>query len=118
MIDDRAATLLSQNTELTPEEAKEFVTFGSLEQIIKKTIEGIAKQDEISWEANQKCLELIVDQITDRINTERYERLRFEHFIIGLICSVNLLSKEKVLENYKQYCEEFDKLNKKNNVKE
>lgn len=100
-------------TELTPEQAKELVTFGELEAITQFIVENINKQDNTTWEATTKCLNTLVDAVYDRINTERYERLRFEHFIIGLICDVNLLSKAKVLEQYKQYCKEFDKLNKK-----
>lgn len=98
---------------LSPEEANQPVTFGSLEMILKQVIESIGNKDEVLWQSSEKCLEMAIDKLVDRINNEHYERCRFEHFIISLIGSIHHVTEESVWENYKQYCKEFDKLNKK-----
>ena len=98
---------------LLPEQSDQFVTKETLEMVVKQVTETLIKQDEMTWESNKKCLKIAVDSLIKSINREYYERCRFEHFIINMFCSEANVLRESVWEKYKQYCKEFDKLNKK-----
>lgn len=98
---------------LTPEERKQPVTFGDLHDTVALFLKEYTKQQNSLWETNTESIYLILTKLIDRINDERYERIRFEHFVLGLICKIMLIDKEKVEMSYKKYCKGFDELNKK-----
>ena len=99
--------------DLASEEDNTLVTQGTLETILETYSELLAEQNLKTLNTGLESLTAIISAVADRINKERYERLRFEHFVIDLICSTNYFSRELVQKKYKLYCEEFDRLNNK-----
>jgi hypothetical protein len=116
-VEKGVTTMPNENeTSLTPEERNMPVTFGDLEIALKAVITELSKREDALQEIEQELLNKTINTVADRINKERYERLRFEYFIIELICRLNHLYKKDILDAYREYCEKFDKLNKEQKV--
>ena len=97
----------------TQEEASTPVTFRDLgifaEEILPQLAEAVIKSDEATFNGVSKLIDILVD----KINEIEYKRIRDVWFFTELLSQTSNLSRESLRENYKKYCDEFDKLNKK-----
>ena len=104
------------DNKLTPEEANKPVTYGDLVLILGETIKNLG-QESINYsntlqENTYKLINTITDHMVKIRDNASYERQRDISFMIGLIAQFNLCNKEVIFNEYKRWCEEFDKLNK------
>lgn len=72
----------------------------------------MAKQDDKSFEVYKKMLTSVVNAISARIRKLDYNANRDRMFFMTLICNELKLDRESLDNLYKEYCEQFDKLNK------
>ena len=97
----------------TPEEAATPVTFRDLgifaEEILPQLAEAIIKSDEATFNGVTNLINIL----SDRINEIEYKRIRDVYFFTELLSQVLNCSRESLRENYTKYCDEFDRLNKK-----
>ena len=100
------------NNLFTEEEASRPVTYGELaiilEQVYKSIIEG---KEDISV-ATMESVTKIMDTLIDKLKELEYKRVRDVRYFVNLLSIVNHLDKDSMFENYKNWCAEYDKLNK------
>ena len=98
---------------LTQEEASTPVTFRDLgifaEEILPQLAEAIIQSDEATFNGVSKLIDILVD----KINEIEYKRIRDVWFFTEFLSQTLNFSRESLYENYTKYCDEFDRLNKK-----
>lgn len=72
----------------------------------------LAKQDDKSFEVYKRMLTSVADSAAERIKELNYNAHRDRMFFMTLICNELKLDRESLDNLYKEYCEQFDKLNK------
>ena len=96
---------------MTPEEKSTPVTFGDLaifsEAILAQLSDAMIKSDEAMFNG----VASLVDMLANRINEIEYKRARDMRFLLSYLGS--LRPSIDLYKTYEAYCEEFDKLNKK-----
>lgn len=97
---------------LTPEEANTPVTFGNLMAIIDEFNKNYLTNAERLQNEILKILDIVTDGVVSNRDDAEYKRQRDLRYILGLIATIEHLDKDAFYENYKNWCEEFDNLNK------
>ena len=97
----------------THEEAAAFVTYNDLAIVLEETLkmvsEEIIKADNITFDG----LNSIINILADRINDIQYKRIRDMYFILNYLAYQNHCTTYDMRKTYENYCDEFDRLNKK-----
>ena len=97
----------------TQEEASTPVTFRDLgifaEEIFPQLAEAIIKSDEATFNGVSKLIDILVD----KINEIEYKRIRDVSFINANLAYLQKCSQDDIRKTYDAYCDEFDRLNKK-----
>lgn len=97
-----------------PELRNKKVTYADLLQIFSDLVDTLTKSSNSSIDVVNRVfnvLEKTIDQL-------RYERLRDLMFIEAIIAKANHIEQDSIHANYKNFCNEFDKLNGGNNTNE
>jgi hypothetical protein len=101
---------------LTPEEANKPVTYGDLVLILGETIKNLGQESIKYSDTLQENTFKLIDTMTDHMVKMRddasYERQRDIRFVLGYIARLWGCDRDTMYDNYKNWCEEFDKLNK------
>ena len=101
---------------LTPEQAQTLVTYSDLALILGETIKNLGQESINYSDTLQKNTFRLIDQMTDHIvkirDNASYERQRDIRFVLGYLARLWGCDKDAMYDNYKHWCEEFDKLNK------
>ena len=84
----------------------QYVTFEALDTILEQFSENLMKGEEKLEDARIHALTAIVEELN-------YCRLRDIHFIMNILSSIGYGPIARLQEYYNAYCDEFDKLNKK-----
>ena len=107
---------------LTPEEANKPVTYGDLALILGETIKNLGQESIKYSDALQENAFKLIGTMTDHMVNIRdnasYERQRDIRFVLGYLAILWGCDKDAMYDNYKHWCEEFDKLNKPQNDSE
>lgn len=101
---------------LSQEERNQLVTYGDLVDVLQIVTQEYFQSEEKVYDAQKECYEKVMDATIGRINEDRYKQIRFEKFIIGILCEVCHLSRPAVEQEYERYCKEFDRVNGKEDV--
>ena len=100
----------------TPEEANQPVTYGDLALILGEMINNLSKESINYTNTLQENTFKLIDTITDHMvkirNDASYERQRDIRFVLGYLASLWGCDNDRMYNNYKHWCEEFDKLNR------
>ena len=90
------------------EEDVEYICTNILRPVLEETVKGIAaeqgKLDDIT--------DMTISKICDAISDIRYEMMRDGRFFLGFIAEYTHMNKDALYDGYRQWCEEFDRLNK------
>ena len=97
---------------LTPEEENMPVTYKNLTVIMDKLLETLKANDKNMQNDIVKTFDRIFDELIKIRNDAEYKRQRDFRYMIGTIAQIARVDKEDIYNNYKNWCEEFDKLNK------
>ena len=104
------------NNTFTPEEARKPVTYGELLTIFQPVIEDICKRSINYTDTLQEHTFEIINKLTDHLveirDDAEYKRQRDVRFMTGLLAQLYHCDIEVVRNEYKHWCEEFDKLNR------
>ena len=85
---------------------------------IMEATKAISDNEEKLQEISQESYKKIFTVITDRLNQLDYEQERDRRFFLQLYSQHAYINYEKMQDVYKNWCEEFDKLNKDKFFKE
>ena len=104
------------NNTFTPEEANTPVTYGELLTILTSLNQELSKCSIDYTNTLQEQTFKIIDKLTDHIveirDDAEYKRQRDVRFMMGLLAQLYHCDTEAMRNEYKRWCEEFDKLNK------
>lgn len=110
------------NNTFTPEEANMPVTYGELLTILTSLNQELSKYSIDYTNTLQEQTFKIIDKLTNHIveirDDAEYERQRDVRFMMGLLAQLYHCDTEVIRNEYKRWCEEFDKLNKPQNDSE
>lgn len=112
-VESKIAKILNS---MTPEEANKHVVWAELIGAMTAWEDKrMTLEDELS-QAREKSLNKIFDALIEQIRKERYERVRYEHFMTELLCSAFNLDKDAIDAEYLRYKKAFDEINLKEKV--
>lgn len=97
----------------TLEESSMPVTYGNLLVILQTLIKNISEETLKADEVTFNGVSNLVDILADRINEIEYRRVRDMHFVLNYLAYLRHCTIDEMKKTYETYCEEFDKLNKK-----
>lgn len=104
------------NNTFTPEEANMPVTYGELLTILTSLNQELCKHSIDYTNTLQEQTFKIIDKLTNHIveirDDAEYKRQRDTRFMMGLLAQLYHCDPEVMRNEYKRWCEEFDKLNK------
>lgn len=97
----------------TEEEARTPVTFGDMAVLIKEIFNTIAANKEVEDQVLADSIGKVTDLLIEQIREVEYRRIRDAKFCISLFRDLTGMPQNKLEEHYMKWCEEFDRLNKK-----
>ena len=107
---------------LTPEEAQKPVTYGDLALILGETIKNLGQESIKYGDTLQENTFKLIHTMTEHMVKIRddadYMRQRDVRFLIGLIAQLHHCDKSVLDREYMRWCEEFDKLNNREEKKD
>ncbi len=110
------------NNILTPEEANKPVTYGDLALILGDTVKNLSQESIKYSDTLQENTFKLVDTMTNHMvkirDNASYERQRDIRFVLAYLARLWGCNNDIMYDNYKRWCDEFDKLNKPHNEPE
>jgi hypothetical protein len=107
---------------LTPEEANKPVTYGDLEIILGEIVKNIGqesiKYSDTLQENTFKLINTMTDHVVKIRDNASYERQRDIGFVLAYLARLWGCGNDMMYDNYKHWCDEFDKLNRPQNDSE
>ena len=97
-----------------PELRNKKVTYADLLQIFSDLADTLTK----SSDSSVNIVNRVFDVLEKTIDQLRYERLRDLMFIEAVIAKANHIEQDSIHANYKNFCNELDRLNVGNNTNE
>lgn len=96
------------------EEDVEYICTNILQPVLEVTIKGIAEEQEKSDEITDRVLHSISSAIHDIRYEQERDRRFYKAMFTQLLLNNTMLTSAAYDEFYKNWCNEFDKLNKEN----
>lgn len=98
---------------LTEEELKQTVTFRDLCMFIESYTPQLAEETDKLIKNYVDGAYDVVKILADQFYDARYEQMRDRRFLMRILSSLHHLDHGALYEEYIRWCEEYDKLNKK-----
>lgn len=89
------------------------VTYSDFIPILKTLLKSLTKSNIHQQDQIYDSLNKIIERSKKLFEDAEYRRIRDVHFFINALDVLKLVNKNLLEQTYKLWCEEFDKLNKK-----